>query len=83
MYTRRLCLSLLLVAALTCAQDGNVAVQVTGAVKQVVLPLAELDPAFSDNQILLQRTESRCLALRAGSALSSRRTNRERGQYEY
>lgn len=31
MYTRRLCLSLLLVAALACAQE---AVQVTGAVKQ-------------------------------------------------
>ena len=34
MYTRRLCLSLLVVTALACAQDGNLSVQVTGAVKQ-------------------------------------------------
>lgn len=34
MFTRRHCLNFLFFAARACAQDGNVAVQVTGAVKQ-------------------------------------------------
>ena len=41
MYTRRLCLSLLPFAAFVLAQDGNIAVQVTGAVKQPLTLTAE------------------------------------------
>ena len=36
MLTRRLCLSLLLAAVSSCAQDGTLAVQITGAVKQAL-----------------------------------------------
>lgn len=54
MYARRLWLSLFFVAALACAQDGNVVVQVSGAVKQPLtltadelakMPRASVKPA--------------------------------------
>ena len=69
MITRRRCLLALLAAGMAAAEDTQPRVQVTGSVTkpptlsaddlngyQVVFSLAELDPAFTESQVLLADT---------------------------